>query len=179
MRLQRGHRFIDLWLFTTLEAQSCPVELLVQWYGQRWQAELHFRSVKTQVHLGELHVQTPEMARKELYAALLAYNLVRAVMWAAGENLENGGQTLSFNNARRAVLAWLKEWGRNASRSSGDQPKWIKTLLAEVQQLRLPKRKRPRPSQPRMVRSRATHWPILKGSRRAAQKRLSATSKSG
>lgn len=179
VRLQRGHCFIDLWLFTTLEAQSCPVELLVKWYGQRWQAELHFRSLKTHLHLSQLDVQSPEMARKEFQAALLAYNLVRAVMWAAGENLENGAQTLSFNNARRAVLEWLKAWGRSASRSSGNQPKWIKTLLEEVQQQRLPKRKSPRPSQPRVVRCRATHWPILKGSRSQAQKRHSPTSKSG
>lgn len=179
VRLRRGHRLIDLWLFTTLEAQSCPVELLVKWYGQRWQAELHFRSVKTHLRLHELDVQSPEMARKEFHAALLAYNLVRAVMWAAGENLEEGAQTLSFNHARRAVLEWLKAWGRSANRSSGNQPKWIKTLLKEVECLRLPKRKRPRPSQPRVIRCRAKHWPILKGSRRQAQIRHSLTSKSG
>ena len=179
VRLRRGHRLIDLWLFTTLEAQSCPVELLVKWYGQRWQAELHFRSVKTHLRLNELHVQSPEMARKEFHAALLAYNLVRAVMWAAGENLEKGAQTLSFSNARRAVLEWLKAWGRSANRSSGNQPKRIKTLLKEVECLRLPKRKRPRPSQPRVVRCRAKHWPILKGSRRQAQMRHSLASKSG
>jgi|GEM_PF-686053 Transposase DDE domain len=180
VRLHRGgYCFIDLWLFTTLEAEGCPVELLVQWYGQRWQAEVHFRSVKTHLHLAELHVESPEMARKEFYAALLAYNLVRAVMWGAGENLEKGVQTLSFSNARRAVLEWLKDWGRSSNRSAAEQPKWVKTLLDEVGQQTLPKRKRPRPSQPRMVRCRATHWPILKGSRSAAQKRHLTHSKTG
>lgn len=179
VRLHRGHTVIDLWLFTTLEAESCSIELLVKWYGQRWQAEVHFRSVKTHMHLGELHVESPEMARKEFYAALLAYSLVRAVMWGAGENLENGAQTLSFSNARRAVLEWLKDWGRSAKCSSSAQPQWIKTLLNEVRQQRLPKRKRPRPSQPRMVRSRATPWQILKGSRCDAQKRHLLTAKYG
>ena len=179
VRLRRGHTVIDLWLFTTLEAKDCSIELLVKWYGQRWQAEVHFRSVKTHMHLDELHVESPEMARKEFYAALLAYSLVRAVMWGAGENLETGVQTLSFSNARRAVLEWLKDWGRSAGRSAGAQPQWIITLLHEIQQQRLPKRKRPRPSQPRMVRSRATHWPILKGSRRDAQNRHLANPKSG
>jgi hypothetical protein len=179
VRLHRGHTVIDLWLFTTLEAESCSIELLVKWYAQRWQAEVHFRSVKTHMHLGELQVESPEMARKEFYAALLAYSLVRAVMWGAGENLENGVQTLSFSNARRAVLEWLKDWGRSAKRSRSAQPKWIKTLLSEVQLQRLPKRKRPRPGQPRMVRSRATHWPILKGSRQDAQKRHLANPKYG
>jgi hypothetical protein len=179
VRLYRGHSVIDLWLFTTLEAESCPVELLVKWYGQRWQAEVHFRSVKTHMGLGKLDVESPEMARKEFYAAMLAYSLVRAVMWGAGENLETGVQTLSFSNARRAVLDWLEDWGRSAKRSHRQAPKWIKSLLQEVQQQKLPKRKHPRPGQPRMVRCRATHWPILKGSRSAAQKRHLTPSKSG
>jgi Transposase DDE domain len=171
VRIHRGHSVIDLWLFTTLEAESCSVELLVKWYGQRWQAEVHFRSVKTHMRLSELDVESPEMARKEFYAAFLAYSLVRAVMWGAGENLETGVQTLSFSNARRAVLDWLKEWGRSQKRSHREQPKWINSLLEEVRKQTLPKRKRPQPNQPRMVRCRATRWPILKGSRRAAQKR--------
>lgn len=178
VRIKRGHSFIDLWLFTTLDAENYPVELLVKWYGQRWQAELHFRSVKTHLDLAELYVETPEMARKEFYAALLGYNLVRAVMWKAGENLENGDQTLSFQNARREVLEWLKDWGKSVHDSAADQPKWIQTLVEEVMLQKLPKRKRRRPSQPRMVRSRATHWPILRGSRSEAQKRHAANSKS-
>ena len=179
VRLYRGHSVIDLYLFTTLEAKSCPLELLVKWYGQRWQAEVHFRSVKTHMKLGKLDVESPEMARKEFYAAMLAYSLVRAVMWGAGENLETGAQTLSFSNARRALLDWLEDWGRSANRSHRQQPKWIKSLLEEVKLLKLPKRKRPRPNQPRMVRSHATHFPILKGSRAAAQKSHLTNPKSG
>ena len=78
VRLNKAGRWIDLWLFTTLAAADYPIALLVQWYGQRWQAELHFRSVKTQMRLAELDVCTPAMARKEFYAGLLAYSLVRA-----------------------------------------------------------------------------------------------------
>lgn len=178
VRLRRGQRWVDLYLFTTLEAQSCPVELLVQWYGQRWQAELHFRSVKTQMRLNELHVKSPEMARKELYAALMAYSLVRGVMWGAGANLENGRQTLSFNNARRVVLDWLKAWGRSL-RCSKNTLRGVRKLLEEVRLQCLPRRKAPLANQPRMVRCRAKPWPILKGSRQAAQKRWIASTKSG
>ena len=83
VRLNKAGRWIDLWLFTTLPANDYPVALLVAWYGQRWQAELHFRSVKTQLKMAELDVGTAAMARKEFYAGLLAYSLVRAVMWRA------------------------------------------------------------------------------------------------
>ena len=178
VRLRRGGQWIDLWLFTTLEATDYPLELLVRWYGQRWQAELHFRSVKTQMRLAELDVCSPEMARKELYTALLAYNLVRAVMWAAGERLESAAPTLSFNNARRVLLDWLLDWASRVGQGAGSSQRWAQSLLEETSQQKLPKRKKPRPSQVRMVRSRACPWPILRGSRAAAQKRYANHTKS-
>lgn len=177
VRLKRGGCGIDLFLFTTLPAADCPLELLVQWYGQRWQAELHFRSVKTQMHLAELKVKSPEMARKEFYAALIAYSLVRAGMWAAGANLEEGPQTLSFNNVRRVVLDSLKAWGRTLS-GRKHATRWVQKLLAEVQLRRLPARKTPLVNQPRVVRCRAKPWPILKGSRQAALEREVTSPKS-
>jgi hypothetical protein len=172
VRLKRDGRWIDLWLFTTLSAEEASVQLLVQWYGQRWQAELHFRSLKTQMRLSQLDVCTPEMARKEFHIALLAHSLVRAVQWAAGERLESGRQILSFNNTRRVLLDWLENWGRQVAAGAGAVDSWVKTLLREVARQRLPKRKNRRRSQIRMVRRRASKWPILKGSRAAAQKRL-------
>jgi hypothetical protein len=178
VRLRRAGRWIDLWLCTPLEAADYPLELLVRWCGQRWQAELPFRSVKTQMRLAQLDICSPEMARKELYAALLAYNLVRAVMWAAGERLENGVQTLSFNNARRVVLDWLLDWAGRVGQGRGSRRAWAQSLLEETRQQKLPKRKKPRPSQVRMVRSGATKWPILRGSRAAAQKRYERRTKS-
>ncbi len=178
VRLQRGGGWIDLWLFTTLDAAGYSLELLVRWYGQRWQAELHFRSVKTQMRLAQLDVCSPEMARKELYGALLGHNLVRAVMWAAGERLENGVQTLSFNNARRVVLDWLLDWAGAVGQGTGTNQRWIQSLLEEIKQQKLPKRKKPRPSQVRMVRSCATKWPTLRGSRAAVQKRYEKRAKS-
>jgi hypothetical protein len=65
VRLQKNGTWIHLWLFTTLDSKDYPVALLVGWYGQRWQAELHFRSVKTQMKMAELDGCSPEMARKE------------------------------------------------------------------------------------------------------------------
>jgi hypothetical protein len=177
VRLRRGGKWIDLWLFTTLDATDYPLQLLVQWYGQRWQAELHFRSVKTQMRLAQLDICSPEAARKELYAAFSGYNLVRAVMWAAGERLESGVQTLSFSNARRVVLDWLLDWASGVGQASGSNQRWAQSLLEETRQQKLPKRKKPRPTQVRMVRSCASKWPILKGSRAAAQKRCEKRTK--
>ena len=174
VRLQKNGKWIDLWLFTTLDATDYPVDLLVRWYGQRWQAELHFRSVKTQMKLAELDVCTPEMARKEFYAGLLAYSLVRAVMWGAGEHLEGGSQVLSFSQARRVLLERFKAWGRGVIAPN----EWGRQLLEEVALQTLPKRRKERPSEVRRVRHRRLKFPPLRGSRAAARARDQATESS-
>jgi len=175
VRLKKAGRFIDLWLFTTLPAEDYPVALLVQWYGQRWQAELHFRSVKTQLQMTELHVGSPQMARKEFYAGLLAYSLVRAVMWAAGERLAPGIKAISFSQARREVLARLAEWGRRYRSGAGTAQRWVRLLVAEVTRQTLPKRRRERPTEIRRVRHRQQKFPSFRGSRSAARARDLAT----
>ena len=172
VRLKKAGRWIDLWLFTTLEAADYPLELLVRWYGQRWQAELHFRSVKTQMKLAELDVCTPAMARKEFYAGLLAYSLVRTLMWEAGERLEAKVQALSFSQARRVLLAQFKQWGRSVGSQSAES--WAQALLEEVAGHTLPKRRKPRPTEVRRVRHRRQKFPPLKGCRAAARKRYAS-----
>jgi Transposase DDE domain len=174
VRLQKNGQWIDLWLFTTLDSRDYSVQLLVNWYGQRWQAELHFRSVKTQMKLAELDVCTPEMARKEFYAGLLAYSLVRAVMWGAGQRLEGGIKALSFSQARRVLLERFKTWGQGVVARAD----WSRQLLAEVAQQTLPKRAKERPSEVRRVRHRRLKYPPLKGSRAAARTRDQATKSS-
>lgn len=175
VRLNKGGQDIDLWLFTTLPAGDYPVALLVQWYGQRWQAELHFRSVKTQLKMTELDVCSPQMARKEFYAGLLAYSLVRAVMWAAGERLEQKIQAISFSEARRVVLSRLAEWGRRYRSGAGNARRWVRLLVAEVTRQTLPRRRKERPTEVRRVRHRRQKFPTLKGSRAVATARDLAT----
>jgi hypothetical protein len=179
VRLRKAGRSIDLWLFTTLAAADYPVELLVQWYGQRWQAELHFRSVKTQMSMAELDVVSPAMARKEFSAGLLAYSLVRAVMWEAGERLETQVRALSFSRAREVLCEALQEWGRLQETAASHNPqRWARELLEEVAAQTLPKRRRQRPSEIRRVRHRRQKFPPLKGSRAAARKRWLSTESS-
>lgn len=174
VRLKKNGKWIDLWLFTTLDAEDFPGELLVQWYGQRWQVELHFRSIKTQMKLAELDVCTPAMARKELFAALLAYSLVRAVMWAAGTRLEAGLNTISFSQARRVLSEWLAARGRCA----GIYEAWARTLVQEVTLQTLPTRRKMRPTEIRRVRTRRQKFPPFRGSRTAARARYGQTTKS-
>lgn len=169
VRLRRDRRWIDLWLFTTLPGGDYPIELLVGWYGQRWLAELNFRYVKTQLKLDVLHVRSAAMARKEFYAGLLAYSLVRAVMWQAGERLEPPLAVISFSEARRLVISRLKDWGRALCTGRLALPAWLRALCAEVARHTLPRRRKPRLNEPRLVRHRRHKFPPLRGSRAAAR----------
>jgi hypothetical protein len=55
-----------------------------------------------------LRGQTPEMLRKELWAALLAYNLIRQAMLAAADRAERLPRSLSFAHALQTVAAsWV------------------------------------------------------------------------
>lgn len=74
----RSKRFVVA--TTLLEANEITAQDLADLYLIRWQAELNLRSLKEVMQMDVLRCQTPSMVRKEIWAHLLAYNLVRTVM---------------------------------------------------------------------------------------------------
>lgn len=174
VRVQREGRFIDLWLFTTLMDQTAfPISRVVELYGYRWQVELDFRYLKNALGLGPLEVQSPEMAQKEFYAALIAYNLVRVVMAAAQQpNATEPACSLSFSQVRRLLVGWLLGWGKDWRSRRGSLADKLERLIADVARQKLPTRRKKRPSEPRCVRRRIAKFPALKGSRQAARDKM-------
>src|SRR6516164_4467725 len=81
-------------------AQICDL------YERRWEGEVDIRSIKSVMHMDILRCKTPEMVRKEIWAHLLAYNLLRTVMAVAAA--ENGlePRQVSFKGAKQAVTAF-------------------------------------------------------------------------
>ena len=63
-----------------LDPEAFPREELAGLYRARWHAELDIRSIKQTMKMDVLRCKTPEMVRKEFWAHLLAYNLIRGVM---------------------------------------------------------------------------------------------------
>jgi len=75
-------------------------------YERRWEGEVDIRSIKSTMQMDVLRCKAPEMVRKEIWAHLLAYNLLRTVMAvAAGENGLEPRQ-VSFKGAKQAVTAF-------------------------------------------------------------------------
>jgi len=64
-----------------------PLRVTEERYEWRWQVELDF-NIKTTLGMDILRSKTPEMIRKEIYVYLLAYNLLRTVMWQLGQRME-------------------------------------------------------------------------------------------
>jgi hypothetical protein len=95
---------VTLYLFTTLQL---TVEQLVQLYGQRWDVETDLRSLKRTVGLQVLRCKSTNMIAKELVLAIVGYNLVRAVMNAAAEELNLDPRRLSFSRSQDVVTAAL------------------------------------------------------------------------
>jgi hypothetical protein len=171
VRVQREGRWVDLWLFTTLmDREAFPISRLVELYGWRWQAEVDFRCVKTALDMQRLLVQSPEMARKEFYAGLIAYNLVRVVMATAEPPKANQpASRLSFSQVRRVLVHWLADWAKDWRSRRGSLAQKFEQLIEQAAEQALPNRRKPRPSEPRRARRRPATFPTLKGSREAAR----------
>jgi len=104
---QRGFRTRSLVVATTLlDPRQAPAEELALLYRQRWQAELDLRSLKAVMQMRILRCQTEALVRKELWAHLLAYNLIRTTMAQAAR--QHGLQPLdiSFKGALQTLAAF-------------------------------------------------------------------------
>ena len=171
-RLERpGFRSQLLCLFTSLnEAAQYPLEDLVKLYGLRWHIELNLRYLKAQMELVQLEVHSADMARKEWLAGLMAYNLIRAAMLCAALHEQISPLTLSFSASRRRLEYWLRVFGR----SRGEACACWQKLLEEISRCLLPRRRKPRPDEPRAQRHvREPYGPLI-GSRAAAREKLQA-----
>src|SRR5262249_58954612 len=75
-------------------------------YERRWQGEIDIRSIKSTMRMDILRCKTPEMVRKEIWAHLLAYNLLRMVMAVAAAESDAEPRKISFKGAKQAVTAF-------------------------------------------------------------------------
>ena len=75
-------------------------------YERRWDGEVDIRSIKATLKMDVLRCKTPEMVRKEIWAHLLAYNLLRTVMAVAANESHVEPREISFKGAKQVVTAF-------------------------------------------------------------------------
>jgi hypothetical protein len=162
-RLERpGYRPVDLYLFTTLCRERHPLEALVDLYGLRWHAELNLRHVKSTLGLAQLQAKSVEMARKELMAGVLAYNLIRGLMALAAAKANLSPLDLSFKRCWRRIEAMAWSWPSHAT--AEEAAKRIAHLFKMLSDCTLYRSQKQRSAQ-RAIRGRPTPYPYLKGER--------------
>lgn len=166
---RRGFRTLRLYLFTTLlDPVQCPAPQLVELYGERWNIEIDFRYIKSQLDLGFLEPHSAEIARKEWWAGLIAYNLIRWTMASAAASARVPMARLSFSRARDLLLHWLTRYpAQNATGA------WER-LLSRIAKAQQPKRRKRPPSEPRAIRPFHKDVAKLYGSRAEARKKLAS-----
>jgi hypothetical protein len=165
MTLERdGFRPEVLYLFTTLlNAQRYPPEALVELYGWRWHVELDLRYVKDTLDMALLHAKLVDTVRKELWAGLLAYNLIRACMLRAAQMAHCAPLTLSFAACWRRIAEALL----HACATTGRR--WQR-LLQRLGRCRIARQPAYR-IEPRATRRRPLSYAYLKGSRAEAREK--------
>jgi hypothetical protein len=169
----QGGKFQTIFLFTTLtDKELYSLKDLVELYGKRWQVELYLRYVKSEMDLGALNCKSAEMARKEWVAGLLAYNLIRSLMVGAAAQVQVAIGELSFSQTRQLLLIWCSV--ERAQRISFTDA-WS-LMVQLIAQSRHPRRRKPRPAEPRAVRHFHQNFPTLRGDRAVARQKLNSKS---
>ncbi len=115
---QPGFRTRSFVVVTTLtDAQQTTKEDLATLYRARWNNELDLRSIKSTMQMRELRCKTPELVRKEVWAHVLAYNLLRTVMAQAAARHDITPRPVSFAGAMQTLKAFqpLLEFGARAA----------------------------------------------------------------
>lgn len=144
-------------LFTTqLSSQAEVFEL----YGQRWAIETDLRTLKSTLQLDQLTCSTPDMVAKEIEMAMAAYNLVRAMIALASEQSGIPPRGYSFTKVRRILETFAPVIAAAPNEQAKKQI--FDQMMTYVQQSRLPRRQRKRPSYPRAVWKRGATFPNRK-----------------
>jgi hypothetical protein len=104
---QPGFRIRTLILATTLlDPVAFTKGDLAQLYRARWHAELDLRSLKQTLQMDVLRCKTPELVRKELWAHVLTYNLIRTIIAQAASQHGVEPRSISFKGAVQTLEAF-------------------------------------------------------------------------
>lgn len=88
---------------TTITDPTVPQQEISDLYWRRWNCELDLRSIKQSMHLDVLRSKTPDMVEKEIFAHVLAWNLLRGVMTASAKRSGVLPRQLSVKGCMQAV----------------------------------------------------------------------------
>ena len=165
---QRGFRTKALVVVTTLlDPRQAPAADIAALYRARWQAELDLRALKVTLGMDVLRCQSAAMVRKEIWAHLLAYNLLRTQLAQAAQLHGMTPRELSFSGGLQAFQAFAEQLLRCRAENL---PERCRTLLGLMAAYRVGDR--PDRYEPRARKRRPKKYPVLNRPRDQARATL-------
>jgi len=149
-------------LVSTICDPSITKSELGKLYQRRWQVELDLRNIKDTMGMNILSCKTPEMAIKEIWVTLLAYNLIRLMMAQSALLADVLPRTLSFKHCLQLWLNW-----RQACQTKEMDYALLFKLMAQQRV-----GKRPGRIEPRAVKRRPKAYPLLRKPRSEARQQV-------
>lgn len=150
--------FQSQWLLTSLlDPEGYPAGEIVDLYHERWEVEMAFDEVKTEVLDREeaIRSKSPKSIEQEVWGILLAYNLVRLEMERVANEAGVPPTCVSFITSLHLIrdeCVWA------ASASPGAIPRHLRNLRANLARFILPPRRSDR-SYPRAVKIKMSNYP--------------------
>ena len=166
-----GRRTETLTVVTSLtDTDAYPKEDIVELYGYRWNAELDIRDIKQTLDLDHVRCKTPNMVRRELWVTLLAYNLVRKLIATAAAVHGKQPRQLGFTLACQTILS---SWMLLATGACRNVRQLWRLALERIAANEVANR--PGRIEPRTIKRRRDHYPLMHDPRQQLRERLGKT----
>jgi hypothetical protein len=163
-----GCRVEELVIATTLlDAAEYSADAIADLYSKRWLIELDIRALKTTLRMDVLECKTPFMVEREIWAHILAYNLVRKVSAQVAALLEEHPRSVSFKATKQAILAG---WQQATRLQGADYVRVEKAMLRLLRKQKVGHR--PGRCEPRAVKRRPKPHKLLTEPRGQARAKL-------
>ena len=141
---------------TLLDHRLYKKKKIIQLYSQRWLIEVDLLFIKKVMDLEILKGKTPDIIRKEFYAGLIAYNLLRAVIAQSAVYCGLKARRISFTGALQTLHAFREKM---SSAVSGVFASLYKAMLRAIGRHKIGNR--PGRQEPRRVKRKMKQFPAL------------------
>jgi len=155
---QKGFRVRRVTVVTTLlDHELYPAQQILQAYLRRWRLEMCLDDLKTSLQMETLRGRAPATLQREMFARLIAHNLVRCTMAQAASQHGVPLERLSFKGSLDAVRHFAHAMARARARSRR-QRLW-QLLLQTLARDLVPER--PGRREPRAIKRKKNKYPRL------------------
>lgn len=168
---QPGFRSSEIILVTTLvDPKRYSKTKLAELYQLRWlTTEVNFKHLKTTLQMEMIPAKTPDMLQKDIWVHLLAYNLLRTLMWQAAQQHQLSPLRISLQGTRQQ----FNQFRPHLPQAKTQQRHWLySALLTMMTDQLLPLR--PNRKEPRVTKPRPKPFPRMQQPRSVLKTKLAA-----